>query len=135
MNMLSSLIKYIGSLFSMILLSGCAAMNTSFTCHTSSGGGCQSLDQVNHGVDQNMLTPLNTHRASTKTENISKRNYFEGYPGTEITNKPILYGNTVQRIWIAPYIDADNNYHDPSVVYTVLKTNHWIDHAVDTELR
>ena len=45
---------------------------------------------------------------------------------TPTPGKPIRYGEGVQRIWIAPYEDVDGNYHEPSFVYTVVRTSHWI---------
>ena len=42
-----------------------------------------------------------------------------------IPGQPVRYGETVQRIWIAPYEDTEGNYHQDSFMYSVMKGGHW----------
>jgi type IV conjugative transfer system lipoprotein TraV len=39
---------------------------------------------------------------------------------------PFRYGETVQRIWVAPYTDTENNYHQDSFMYVIIKDGHWV---------
>ena len=45
---------------------------------------------------------------------------------TPIPGEPVRFGETVQRVWIAPYEDASKNYHEPSYIYAVLDKSHWV---------
>ena len=59
--------------------------------------------------------------------NTSGSNSSDGYQGTTPQpGQPVRYGESVQRVWIAPYQDNSNNYHEPSYVYTVIKKPHWV---------
>ena len=49
---------------------------------------------------------------------------------------PVRYGETVLRVWIAPYQDKDGNYYQPVTLYTVVKGGHWIGapvNAIDSD--
>ena len=44
--------------------------------------------------------------------------------------QPVRYGDQIQQITIFPYQDSQANYHEASIVYTVLKSAHWVGHPV-----
>jgi conjugal transfer pilus assembly protein TraV len=98
----------------IFLLDGCAGMNK-FDCPMKPGIRCESLDQANAQVDHGDIGHDNSQASirSTRQSKIS-------------TAEPLRYGETVQRIWIAPFEDTAGNYHQESEVYTVAKTSHWI---------
>ena len=53
---------------------------------------------------------------------------FEAFPSiaTYHAGAPLRYGETVQRIWVAPYEDTEGNYHQDSLMYSIVKRGHWI---------
>ena len=91
-----------------VLLTGCAAMNSDFDCGVKPGVMCKSLDQVNAMIDQGELG------GKEKTFDVPFK------PGV-----PYRHSDTVMRIWIAPYEDVQGNYHQESVIYTVIKPGRW----------
>lgn len=126
-----------GLLLQVITLSACTTMNSSFDCPNKAGVNCRSLDQINRMVDtgeirgrsqmsyQNEVTPT-----TLATSNSSE---FQSFPTASfVPGQPIRYGETVQRIWIAPYEDTEGNYHQDTLIYSIMKGGHWIGHPVKT---
>ena len=116
-------------------LVSCAGMNSNFGCDARAGDSCTPVSKVNQNaqagdydnadsgdLSQSSESNTQTFGYANKTENSNA-----GYNvPTPIPGQPIRFGDTVQRIWIAPYEDASQNYHEPSYVYTVLDKSHWI---------
>jgi conjugal transfer pilus assembly protein TraV len=116
------------------LLSACTT-NSSFDCPNKAGVNCRSLDQINRMVDNGQIhgrTQMDV-REETKT-NLVDGAEFQSFPTAPpfIPGQPIRYGETVQRIWIAPYEDTDGNYHQDSLIYAIMKGGHWIGKPVKT---
>lgn len=118
----------------LISLTGCAGMNSQFDCPMKPGVSCRSLDQVNAKVDRGEITgesteltyhPRPKYMSSHQTQ-LTQSVTFSGLQ----TRKPLRYGESVQRIWIAPFEDTSGNYHQESDVYTIVKPGHWIGYPV-----
>jgi len=106
------------------LLNACS-MNSSFDCPNRAGVMCQSVDQINGMVDSGQIhgrTQSAADYTSTSTSEFQPYVLSSGfYPGA-----PLRYGETVQRIWIAPFEDTEKNYHQDSYMYAIIKDGHWI---------
>ena len=107
-------------------VTGCSSMNGSFDCPNKAGVNCKSLDQVNDMVDSGQVHGQSNEAAFTGSAATS--NEFGAYPASEIYHPgaPLRYGETVQRIWVAPFEDTDGNYHQDSLMYAIVKKGHWI---------
>lgn len=119
-------------------LSGCSSMNSSFDCPNKAGVTCKSLDQINTMVDNGQIQGRTSTGGTWSTmQTTSNSGDFQTFPSTSAykVGEPIRYGETVQRIWIAPFEDTDGNYHQDSTIYSVMNHGHWIGHPVkaDTE--
>lgn len=120
-------------LWAFLLLTGCAHMNSDFTCPMKPGQMCNSLDEVNTMVDQGVVGgPSMTTVSSNNNKYLS--NGSEGimpYPMEALNvGEPLRYGESVQRIWVAPYEDKAGNYYQPSLMYAVVRPSHWIGNPV-----
>lgn len=112
---------------SLFSLSGCASKNGDFTCPMAPGHLCSSLDEVNTMVDQGRVGGSNSSIASAATVAQMAAADVTGYPiGTMQPGDPLRYGESVQRIWIAPYEDQDGNYHQANTVYSIAQPGHWL---------
>lgn len=113
-------------------LTACSTINSSFDCPLAAGVNCKSLDQVNRMVDSGQIRGRS--QEITKISNLTCCNTeFESFPTASfIPGAPIRYGETVQRIWIAPYEDTEGNYHQDNLIYTIMKGGHWIGKPVKT---
>jgi len=105
-------------------LSACGTMNSSFDCPNKVGVSCKSLSEVNRMVDSGQIRTQSAEVASYKQDGLVASQTSADM--TAYYGAPLRYGETVQRIWIAPYEDKDNNYHQDSVMYSIIKDGHWI---------
>lgn len=107
-------------------ISACSSMNGSFDCPNKAGVNCRSLDQVNDMVDSGQLHGRSSY--SNQDEPSSNSTEFEAFPSatTYTPGAPLRYGETVQRIWVAPYEDTEGNYHQDNLMYAIVKRGHWI---------
>ena len=107
-------------------LSGCAGMNSSFSCPMKPGYRCDSLDEVNRRIDQDELA---RRIDSTGALSASIENSADSSDATApdpsiiktVTANETSYGESVLRLWIAPYADAAGSYHPPKVRYALLQ--------------
>lgn len=118
---------------SFLTLAGCTGMNSNFGCDARSGDSCTPVSTVNHNAEAGSYDgtegggEAQSSNSNTETFSYAHQSENAGYNvATPIPGQPVRYGETVQRIWIAPYEDASQNYHEPSYVYTVLNKSHWI---------
>jgi conjugal transfer pilus assembly protein TraV len=118
-------------------MTGCTTMNSSFDCPNKAGVNCKSLDQINGMVDTGEIhgrTRGSVFDAAKgeKSEKSADRAEFQSFPMSAafMPGQPIRYGETVQRIWIAPYEDTEGNYHQDSLMYSIMKGGHWIGRPV-----
>lgn len=100
-------------------------MNSSFDCPNRAGVMCKSVDQINGMVDSGQISGRMQSSADSSSSSNSE---FQPYSVTSgfYPGAPLRYGETVQRIWIAPFEDTDKNYHQDSYMYAIIKDGHWI---------
>lgn len=129
------MIKRIGMIFigiSFLGLAGCAGMNSSFGCNARAGDSCTPVSKVNQNAEAGTYDNVDSGDEQSGESNTQAFGYANtsgnaGYNvATPTPGQPIRFGDTVQRIWIAPYEDTSKTYHEPSYVYTVLDKSHWI---------
>jgi conjugal transfer pilus assembly protein TraV len=113
-------------IFMLVFLSGCTAMNSKFDCQNKPGINCKNLDQVNDMVD-NGVFGRDIDRKKTSATFYSKNMLALNNPTYTLRS-----GEQVIRVWIAPYQDTNNNYHNESTLYTVIRKSNW---AVPIEIK
>lgn len=86
----------------VFLLNSCAS---TFSCNATAGDKCLDVDQVDKMSQDG--TTLETLEQSSSTSKVEPVN-FNAQGG--------------ERIWIAPYTDANGQYHAASFVYLAPKT-------------
>ncbi len=132
---MSLLLKSFFALGMVSLLSGCADLNAHFDCPMKPGINCKRVDEINTMVDRGDLTaqgpmPHCHGGGCVDTVNNDALNAdlpVTPYPISAINNgDPLRYGETVLRIWVAPYEDTQGDYYQPTVLYRVVKPGHWI---------
>ena len=127
----------IGSLLVLCLLSGCAGLNSGFSCPMKPGQLCNSLDQVNTLVDQGKIgsdaSAANSSATNHTVSAIADKDSVMPYPLPALkVGDPLRYGESVMRIWVAPYEDKAGNYYQPTILYSVVHPGHWIGDPVST---
>lgn len=120
-------------------ITACATMNDHFDCPNKAGVSCKSLDQINDMVDNGRIRGR-AQQADGDVKNsktYSSHAEFSTFPALHSLqeSKPIRHGETIQRIWIAPFEDEEGNYHSDSLMYTVMRSGYWshnLTKSVDT---
>jgi conjugal transfer pilus assembly protein TraV len=129
-------IKQIVILIYMMVLCGCSHLNSDFQCPMKPGVRCESLDQVDRQIDQGRIGKINNSVKSnfSNVQLVSATTpitplpiYYKGDVRANCS-KPLRYGETVMRVWVAPFEDTAGNYHQESDIYTVVKPAHWINY-------
>jgi type IV conjugative transfer system lipoprotein TraV len=111
------------------LMQGCAGLNGKFGCKASATNSCTTVSKVNSQADAGYFSFKSSggDDAQHQSQTFAYDTGYKGYTGTTpAPGEPVRFGEQVQRIWIAPYQDRVNNYHEPSYIYTVLNKPHWI---------
>lgn len=104
-------------LLGIIGLTGCTHMNSHLDCGLQKGATCKSLDEVNQLVDAG-------HLGNGKIKRVKRHGRHIHVAGN--TPKPVRVPEEVMRIWVAPYQDAQGNYHGEKFVYAVVKSSAWL---------
>lgn len=110
------------------LLNACCSLNSEFECPMKPGIRCESLDQVNARIDRGEIgrPPLSSTPCCGKANNLTPTPVAYKNEINIGKREPLRYGETVMRVWVAPYEDTAGNYHQESDIYTVVKPSHWI---------
>lgn len=112
-------------------LTACSSMNSGFDCPNKAGVMCKSIDEIDGMVDSGQLQGRHQQVTQLEQSNTEFQPYAITtgyYPGA-----PLRYGETVQRIWIAPFEDTEHNYHQDGLMYAIVKDGHWIGSPVKVE--
>lgn len=139
--------RSVAAAFVTFALAGCMNLsgydgNASFGCKAPDGVICSSMSGVYENARQNNLPaqrlkrePLNppSDEATSSAELSTLRRYHPGSPGsharTPSTGDPLRTPPAIQRIWIAPWKDIDNDLHDVAYLYVIVDPGDWsIDH-------
>lgn len=116
-------IKIIGIVVLAPLLTGCAHMNGQFDCPVGSGVSCQSMKTIDKMASQGVFAENFIH--SSKRVIVSQRN-------TLSTQSPSRVSEQILKIWFAPFVDSQDNYHQANEIYTVLDKGFWQGNPVSS---
>ncbi len=125
--------------FAALTLTGCTGMSGSFSCNEMPGDHCTPVSVVNQQVEEGMYDPSSNSSSQDTTKNSKEKNdtknsepalaSFAGFDleGGDVNdgNSPIRESEMTTRIWIAPYTDEEDNFHQANLVYSVLAPSYW----------
>ncbi|EAP2381053.1 type IV conjugative transfer system protein TraV [Salmonella enterica] len=140
MSRISWFIPFCGAL----LLSGCAGTNSDFECTATTSDTCMTMEQANEKAKRLeqpetvkpaaaslprlaegsfRTTPVRTVSTTTPSGN---RPAVTALPEQKLlAPRPLRTGEQTVALWIAPYIDNQDVYHQPSSVFFVIKPSAW----------
>lgn len=113
-------------------VTGCTGMNSDFGCNDIAASGCTAVSVVNRNASSGFYNHARYSGSTYRVSEVSSlQTEAQGYQGlTPNPGEPVRGQEVIQRIWIAPYQDSSNTYHEPSYVYTVLKKPTWVGNPV-----
>jgi len=118
--------------FICLFLTGCSTSSETFDCQVGQGVGCKSISTVNKMVDQGYLEDEKGEEAAPSSVLSSSSPVISTASLSQQLDTPLADEFSVHRIqeehlrvWIAPYQDIQGNFHEGSIVHTVLKPGYW----------
>lgn len=112
-----------------LYLSGCTGMSGRFSCNDMPGDSCTPVSVINHQVDTGTYDP------KTEASAASFKSSLAGYDINSDSNSggsPLRHPERTKRIWIAPYVDMQDNFHESNTVYTILSKPYWVPESFST---
>lgn len=139
---LNKLTPFVLAATSLQLLVGCTAYDENFDCPAGKGLGCQSVTEVKKKLNQGSIDmPETTTDAAVRlgrgmpvmapvvlTDNVSSFNQPTSDPVVFIDSNGLMIERAREkplRVWIAPHQDQSGNFHESSVVHTVITPGYW----------
>lgn len=121
--------------FVCLSLGGCSTTSETFDCEAGKGVGCKSISTVNRMVDQGSfgqvrLGEVEEVAPSSELPSSAPIISTASLPQqAEVSISDEFFVQRIQeehlRVWIAPFQDAQGNFHEGSIVHTVLKPGFW----------
>jgi conjugal transfer pilus assembly protein TraV len=131
--------------FICLSLGGCSTTSETFDCQSGKGVGCKSISTVNKMVNQGSLGGEVEEGKQSLILPSSVPIMSTGSPGVEASGNTLADKTFSQqadiplsddflvrrvseehlRVWIAPFQDVQGNFHEGSIVHTVLKPGFW----------
>jgi hypothetical protein len=106
-------------LFIVVILTGCAGVETEFSCKATALGLCQTVSEANKLGKQKTrnIKLINTKQSSL--ERVVKLS------GSGQIGIPDRTSETVYKIWIAPYVDDKDNFHKEQNIFFTNEPTKW----------
>lgn len=126
-----------------ILLSGCAGTNSDFECTATTSDTCMTMEQANEKAKRleqaETVKPVAASLPRLADGHFRTVSAPPGDPVAPVAVKPAMrspaqklsaprplrIGEQTAALWIAPYIDSQDVYHQPSAVFFVIKPSAW----------
>lgn len=119
-------------------LVGCG---TDYPCGEPRVGRCSSVSENIVRSDQKIVNPedlpINPHENCSNcggshnsgglfSSKPSFKDVHAGYPKIPSAGSPLVSSPSMIRVWFAPYVDADNVYHEQGYEYMLVDRGHWM---------
>lgn len=116
----------VATLFSLIC-TACA----SYPCGEPTTGVCSPVsqnykDSFSDYTNADDLPRDGSSSTSSKHKNVPVAFHFSKYFQVPANNSPLVSQPTMMRVWLTPYTDNDNVYHDQSYEYILTDKGHWL---------
>lgn len=115
------------------LLSGCSNYNSAFECKLGKGVNCTSVSKINNMVDSGAFNEADNNLAANKkvkkeTIKVANKTPFPMVLPNNFHNSIVQrLPETTLRIWVAPYVSAQDGYIEAQYVHEVLEKGAWVE--------
>jgi len=113
----------------LILASGCAS---TYPCGEPGAGKCSSVATNHERSYGDYINSEDLGAGSSQGGNSSVKTSpirmfdFKAHPQIPTNGAPLVSNPTMMRVWLTPYTDSDNVYHDQSYEYMITSKGHWV---------
>jgi hypothetical protein len=98
-----------------MFFAGCA---TQYPCQEPGGISCKPVSEI-YALK---YTAKNNKKAKALVETNA---VYAGYPSKIKASDPVRTYNRTVRVWLAPWVDNRDIFHDQSFLYMVIHSGHW----------
>lgn len=112
------------------LLSGCSSYNNTFECKVGKGINCTAVSKINRMVDSGAFNNNLENNNKVKKETIKVANKMPFpivLPGDFHHSIVQRMPETTLRIWVAPYVSAQDGYIEAQYVHEVVEKGAWVE--------
>ena len=118
-----------------LMLTACSSASESFDSEATKGVGAKSISEVNAMIDQGKIAGLKSEvdQDSVVAPVVVQKPVPIANPETIVlSDHSVIQRQPEQhmRIWFAPFQDINGNFHEASVVHTLLRPSFWHVNAV-----
>ena len=113
-----------------LLLTGCSSASESFDSEATKGVGSKSISEVNAMIDQGKIEGIKGDSDASKV--IAPVLLQSPLPTLNqetivLSDHSVIHRQPEQhmRIWMAPFQDANGNFHEAAVVHTLQRPSFW----------
>ena len=112
--------KFVALSMALIALTGCGRTLEKFDCPYGKGVGCRSITEVNQMVNEESVKGLEegTLPPSVAASSYSLKGSINGSKIQRVSEEHL-------RVWLAPFQDEQGDFHEASIIHTVLKPGYW----------
>ena len=123
------------SFLCLLMLTACSSASESFDSEATKGVGAKSISEVNTMIDQGKIDGLKSEvdQGSVVVPVVVQNPVPIANPETIVlSDHSVIQRQPEQhmRIWFAPFQDINGNFHEASVVHTLLRPSFWQINAV-----
>lgn len=113
----------------VVLLTGCAGAKSDFECNATSSDNCMTIDAANNMARQKaksatvkpgvallpaLATPAGTDIHLTRSQQ-----------GRSFLRFSVRKPEATAKVWIAPWVDGQDNFHEPGLLSFVVRSGEW----------
>ena len=113
----------------IILISGLYGCASNYPCGEPGNGECLSVtDNYKRSYNSYANSDDLSNSSSSDKDRVERKPIkmqFNKYSQIPADGKPLLSMPKMMRLWLTPYTDSDNIYHDQSYEYIILDKGHW----------
>ena len=119
-----------------LMLTACSSASESFDSEATKGVGAKSISEVNAMIDQGKIDGLKSEvdQASVVAPVIVQNPIPIANSETIVlSDHSVIQRQPEQhmRIWFAPFQDINGNFHEASVIHTLLRPGFWQVNAIN----
>lgn len=110
-----------------IILVGCSSSSETFDCPAGKGLGCKSITEVNAIVSQEEETSKKDALEKSAPAVAQKPGKEVSYSAKDssVPGSVRRAQDEHRRVWMAPFEDEEGNFHEASVIHTLVKPGAW----------
>ncbi len=113
-----------------LTLTGCSTASESFDSQATQGVGSKSISQVNAMIDKGQIEGIKGDNESDKViAPVLVQTPIPTFNQETIvlSDHSVIHRQPEQhmRIWMAPFQDANGNFHEASVIHTLQRPSFW----------